>query len=358
MKRLLLLTEPNRNRQLLVEWLTKHYQVVVAEADEALQSLFDLCLIDGPTLNRLWEQVQARKKAEEPVLLPVLLLTSRQGIDLVTRHLWRTIDEVVLRPIEKVELQARVEVLLRARQLSVALQRRNEDLGAFIHAMSHDLRAPLRIIDGFVQALGEDHASMLSEQGRHYLERIHASTAQMLELIASLLAFGRMGRSQVRLRTVDLQTVIARCLQDLESDIRASHARVTLTGQPTNICADASLLKMALTNLLANALKFIPPGAQPHVTIATTATPGGYRIEVQDQGIGIAPEHYGRIFAPFVRLHGMEEYPGSGLGLAIVAKAVNMMGGRVGMTSAPGQGSTFWIELPHMEVGREVPDHR
>jgi signal transduction histidine kinase len=358
MKRIMLLTEPNRNRKLLVEWLAKHYQVVVAEANDALQCPFDLCLIDGPALNRLWEQVQARKKVEEPVLLPVLLLTSRQGVDLVTRHLWRTIDEVVLRPIEKVELQARVEVLLRARQLSVALQRQNEDLRTFIHAMSHDLRAPLRIIDGFVQALGEDHASMLSEQGRRYLGRIHASTAQMLELIASLLAFGSMGRTQLRLRTVDLQAVIARCLQDLEPDIRTSHARVTLTGQLANICANVSLLKMALTNLLANALKFILPGARPYVTIAAAVTPERCRIEVQDQGIGIAPEHHKRIFAPLVRLHGMEEYPGNGLGLAIVAKAVNMMGGRVGVTSAPGQGSTFWIELPHAEVGREVPDHR
>jgi anti-sigma regulatory factor (Ser/Thr protein kinase) len=166
-------------------------------------------------------------------------------------------------------------------------------------------------------------------------------------------AAGRGERSVVYTFEEGLETLVHRC-----ESVNTSHARVALTGQLTNICADVSLLKMALTNLLANALKFIPPGAPPDVTIAAAITPERCRIEVQDRGIGIAPEDQERIFAPLVRLHGMQEYPGNGLGLAIVAKAVNMMGGRVGVTSAPGQGSTFWIELPHVEVGREVPDHR
>ena len=151
MSRILMLIDHRQNRQLLSECLNRHYEVVLPGTDVALQEAFDLAILDGPALDRLWEQVQARKRLEEPLFLPFLLLTSRQGVDLVTRHLWRTIDEIVLRPIEKVELQARVEILLRARRLSMALQQRRGDLEAFIHAMTHELRAPLRVITGFAE---------------------------------------------------------------------------------------------------------------------------------------------------------------------------------------------------------------
>jgi signal transduction histidine kinase len=352
--RILLLLEPPQNRHLLANWLATHHEVVTAESDRALQDPFDLGLIDGPTLSRLWEAVQARRKAEEPVFLPVLLLTARQGVDLATRHLWRSIDEVVLRPVEKVELQARVEVLLRARRLSLELKRRNEDLGTFTHAMSHELRAPLRLIGAFGQTLVEDPTSTLSERAKRALGHIQASITQMQELITSLLAFGRVGRGRVRLRTVDLQAVVGRCLQELEPDIRACHAHIAVIGDLPSIRADASLLKLALTNLLVNALKFVPPGECPHVTLTATTTPTGWRIAVQDRGIGIAPDQHQRIFRPFVRLHGMEDYPGSGLGLAIVAKAVDLMGGCVGVDTTPGHGSTFWMELSSMREGDEI----
>ena len=153
MSRILLLLDHRQNRRLLAEWLEQNHQVVMPETDRALQEAFDLAILDGLALDRLWEQVRARKQTEEPLFLPVLLLTSRQGVDLVTRHLWRTIDEVVLRPIEKVELQARAEVLLRARGLSVALQQRHADMEAFLRAMTHELRAPLRVITGFAEEL-------------------------------------------------------------------------------------------------------------------------------------------------------------------------------------------------------------
>lgn len=354
MSRILLLFEHSHNRHLLGEWLAAHYEVVAAESDDDLQGPFDLGLLDGPTLSRRWAVVQARRKAEEPVFLPMLLLTSRQGVDLATRHLWHAIDEVVLQPVEKVELRARVEVLLRARRLSLDLKRRNEDLDTFIHAMSHELRAPLRLIGAFTQVLAEDPVSASSTRGQRALDRIQDSVAQMREQIASLLTFGRVGRGRVRLRTVDLQAIVSRCLQDLEPEIRASQAHIAVTGNLPPICADASLLKLALINLLANALKFVPPGEHPHVTLTTTNTPTGWRLAVQDRGIGIAPEQCQRIFTSFVRLHSMEDYPGSGLGLAIVAKAVNLMGGRVGVTSTPAQGSTFWIELSGARDDDEV----
>ena len=153
MSRILLLLDHRQNRRLLAEWLEQNHQVVMPETDRALQETFDLAILDGLALDRLWEQVRARKQTEEPLFLPVLLLTSRQGVDLVTRHLWRTIDEVVLRPIEKVELQARGSFVAGA-GLSVALQQRHADMEAFLRAMTHELRAPLRVITGFAEELG------------------------------------------------------------------------------------------------------------------------------------------------------------------------------------------------------------
>jgi signal transduction histidine kinase len=347
MSRILLLLDHRQNRRLLAEWLEQNHQVVMPETDRALQEAFDLAILDGLALDRLWEQVRARKQTEEPLFLPVLLLTSRQGVDLVTRHLWRTIDEVVLRPIEKVELQARAEVLLRARGLSVGLQRRHADMEAFLHAMTHELRAPLRVIKGFAEEL--QVTAPTSHEVRHCLYRITTAVAQAQDIITSLLNFGRLGHGAVRPRRMSLHSVIASCLRQLQAEIQARDTRVTVRGDEVVLCADPTLLKYALTNLLANALIFVTPGVTPEVTVASAVAPGVCRIEVTDNGIGIRPEDQVRLFTPFVRLHGVEEYPGIGLGLATVRKAIELMGGHVGVTSVPGAGSTFWIELGTME---------
>jgi signal transduction histidine kinase len=347
MSRILLLLDHRQNRRLLAEWLEQNHQVVMPETDRALQEAFDLAILDGLALDRLWEQVRARKQTEEPLFLPVLLLTSRQGVDLVTRHLWRTIDEVVLRPIEKVELQARAEVLLRARGLSVGLQRRHADMEAFLHAMTHELRAPLRVIKGFAEEL--QVTAPTSHEVQHCLYRITTAVAQAQDIITSLLNFGRLGHGAVRPRRMSLHSVIASCLRQLQAEIQARDTRVTVRGDEVVLCADPTLLKYALTNLLANALIFVTPGVTPEVTVASAVAPGVCRIEVTDNGIGIRPEDQVRLFTPFVRLHGVEEYPGIGLGLATVRKAIELMGGHVGVTSVPGAGSTFWIELGTME---------
>jgi signal transduction histidine kinase len=347
MSRILLLIDHRQNCHLLAEWLGRNHQMVLPEADGFLREPFDLAILDGPALDRLWEQVRVRKQTEEPLFLPVLLLTSRQGVDLVTRHLWRTIDDMVLHPIDKMELQARVEILLRARRLSVALQRRNADLQAFLHAMTHELRAPLRVMRGFAEEL--QVAATPGDEVQHCLSRIITAAAQAQDLITSLLNFGRLGHDAIRLRRIVLHSVLASCLRHLQGETWARDARVTVRGDQVALCAEPTLLKFALTNLLANALIFVAPGVPPEVTVTAAVARGVCRIEVTDNGIGITPEDQARLFTPFVRLHSVEEYPGIGLGLATVRKAIELMEGHVGVTSAPGVGSTFWIELSAME---------
>src|SRR5690348_7481142 len=127
MNRILLLLENKANRSLLSDWLQQRYEVVFAESEDPLAVPFDLCLIDGPTLDRFASVIRSRKKAEDPAFLPVVLITSHREADLITRYLWKTVDDLIRIPIEKLELQARVEILLRTRTLSLELKLRNED---------------------------------------------------------------------------------------------------------------------------------------------------------------------------------------------------------------------------------------
>jgi len=157
MSRILIFVEQSENRRLLAEWLGHYYKVVVGEsvvqmgrAVPMLDEPFDLCLIDGPALDHLWEWVRARKQAEHPVFLPVLLITLRSDVKLLTRHLWQTVDELITKPIEKPELHARVEMLLRSRRLSLQLQsalhheRELKELKSrFVSIVSHEFRNPL-----------------------------------------------------------------------------------------------------------------------------------------------------------------------------------------------------------------------
>jgi len=275
----------------------------------------------------------------------VLLLTTRHDVWSSRPNLWQFVDESIVMPISKFELHSRVEILLRARRVSLDLKLRNEDLEAFIRAMSHDLRASVRAVTMFTEAVNTSDSDSLSEQGKQDLDRIRLAAQEMRELIDSLLNFSRLGRREVRYEPIDLQSYIETCLRNLHADIRIRNAQIHLTGKPRTVQADPTLLKIALTNLLSNAIKFVPAGVQPEITVSASVRKDSCRIEVGDNGVGISEENQQRIFLPFVRLYSDDEFPGVGLGLPAVRKAMELMGGRVGVESALGQGSTFWIEF-------------
>ena len=255
------------------------------------------------------------------------------------------------------------ELEQRVADRTAALQEANEALEVFAYSISHDLRAPLRSIQGFAQALLEDYGDQLDAEGQDYAHHLDASAQQMTTLIQDLLDYSRLSSSDIQLNAINLELVVATVLVQLKVELQEKQAQVTVERPLPEVMAHSPTLVQAVANLVANAIKFVPSGVQPQVRVwaeemgrkgdeenlSSTPVPDHpetVRLWVEDNGIGIDPKYQERIFQVFERLHGVESYPGTGIGLAIARKAVERMGGRVGVESQLGQGSRFWIELP------------
>ena len=221
-------------------------------------------------------------------------------------------------------------------------------------------------MQGLSQALLEDYADRLDPIGQDYAHRIAAAAHYMDTLVQDLLTYSRLSRAEMAFQLVGLEGVVQKALSLLVTDIQEKNAQVVVERPLPQVVGHQSTLVQVIENLLSNAVKFVVPGVKPHVRVwaETPPTPlqeggrggvhrpprrggrGGYvRLWVEDNGIGIAPEHHERIFRVLERLHGIETYPGTGVGLAIVRRGVERMGGRVGLESEAGLGSRFWVEL-------------
>lgn len=226
------------------------------------------------------------------------------------------------------------------------LEEANSELQAFAHSVAHDLRAPLRNIQGYASALLEDEQGRLSEEGALYTQRLAQGAVRLDGLIQDLLAYSRLSRAEIILERVDLDLLIKVVLEELAPEIAAREADISVAGPLGAVRGNRTVLGQVLANLVSNAIKFVPDDALPRVRISGMRTDRYVRLTVADQGIGIAAEHQERIFRVFERLHGNESYPGTGIGLAIVRRGVERLGGRVELESAPGAGARFTIELP------------
>jgi signal transduction histidine kinase len=220
----------------------------------------------------------------------------------------------------------------------------NATLDAFAYTVSHDLRAPLRAMHGFSSALLEDYGAPLGNQGRDYATRVVMAAAQMDGLLQDLLAYSRLSRADLTFERVDTDALVDAVLRRMDLQIAE---RVEVLRPLPIVRAQRAILQQCLEHLISNALKFARPESASHVRIGADALANGTaRLWVEDDGIGIAPEHHERIFRVFERLHGNEVYPGNGIGLALVKKGAERMHARVGVESTPGRGSRFWLELP------------
>jgi signal transduction histidine kinase len=172
-----------------------------------------------------------------------------------------------------------------------------------------------------------------------------AGAERLDRLIQDVLTFSRVARAPLEAKPVDLDALLDRILSEYPT-LRAPDVELQIDKPLLPVCGQEVFLSQCVSNLLTNAIKFTRPGESPHVRVSTRSTPAGVRLYVEDHGIGIAPEDQQRIFGIFQRVHSHESYEGTGIGLAIVQKAVERMGGRVGVESVPGKGSKFWLQLP------------
>jgi PAS domain S-box-containing protein len=235
----------------------------------------------------------------------------------------------------------RMEKLVEAR--TAKLQETVAELEAFAYSISHDLRAPLRALNSFSEALQQDYAEKLDDTAKHYLRRMGAACQRMDKLILDVLAYSRIVRQEIVLEPVDLHKLV-RGLLDSFPHLQASQADIQIEGTLPQVVSSETALTQCISNLLGNAVKFVPAGTKPVVRIWSETREDGLYLLVRDNGIGIAPENEKRIFQLFQQLN--KGYDGTGIGLSIVRKAIERLGGSVGVQSQPGKGSCFWLKLP------------
>jgi PAS domain S-box-containing protein len=230
------------------------------------------------------------------------------------------------------------------------LRQANLELETFTYSVSHDLKAPLRGIDGYSRLLMSEHKSRLDEEGHLFLSNIRQATQHMGALIDDLLTYSRLERRNQTLAQIELAGFVADVLAPVRTELtsRPGPAVDLVVQVPAGLCAhgDVQGLTLSLRNLVDNGLKFSRGQAAPRVVVSATRVEDGVRLQVQDNGVGFDMKFHDRIFAIFQRLHRAEDYPGTGVGLAIVHKAMDRMGGRAWADSQPGQGATFYLELP------------
>jgi signal transduction histidine kinase len=232
-----------------------------------------------------------------------------------------------------------------ARATSSQLENANEELESFSYSVSHDLRAPLRAIDGFSLALVEDYGDRLDEDGADFLNRIRAAAQRMSELIDDLLLLSRASRAPLNVDEVDLSAVA----DDVVERLREAHPERTVevdVQAGLTVEADPVLIRAVLENLLANAWKFTAKRPVAHVTVSGHPVDGALEVAVADDGAGFDSAYADKLFAPFQRLHHQRDFEGTGIGLATVARIVRRHGGQVHADGVPDEGATISFTLP------------
>jgi signal transduction histidine kinase len=236
------------------------------------------------------------------------------------------------------------ELFEQQRDLVVKLEAANKDLEAFSYSVSHDLRAPLRAMDGFSRILLESHGASLDPEAQHYLSRIRLNAKRMGELVDDLLAFSRLGRQPLKLATVEPALIAGQAWEELRTDREGRVVEFQVEEMPPCL-ADPALLRQVYVNLLSNALKYSRKREQAHITAGCQSRQPDPQYFVRDNGVGFDSAYAHKLFGVFQRLHRPDEYEGTGVGLAIVARIVQRHGGQVSADSKLDEGATFYFTL-------------
>lgn len=314
---------------------------VIAEEDHA-----SLAERIGEVFAKGESELQARIKTKDGRLIPYYFTglivqvngetcLAGVGIDITERV---RAEEAVM--ILNSELEHRVE------QRTAQLAAKNRELETFTYSVSHDLKAPLRGIDGYSRLLLEDYADKLDDEGKRFLCSVRQASVHMGQLIDDLLAYSQIERRALQLAHLDLRGLVDALLAPYADEIASRGATLRVEVPAIQVWADAAGLTQALRNLVDNALKFSRAAARPEIVISAREEGGHCILSVRDNGVGFEMKFVERIFDIFQRLHRSEDYPGTGIGLAIVRKAMERLNGRAWAQGTPGEGATFFLEIP------------
>lgn len=264
------------------------------------------------------------------------------------------IDITERRRAEQEGLSLNIELERRVADRTSELEAKHREMESFTYSVSHDLKAPLRGMDGYSRLLESDHAETLDDEGRFFVSMIRKATGHMSELIDDLLAYSRIERGRPKLGPVAAGALVARVVKGVAAEVDAAAIVLQAMADPELVVlGETSGLVLALRNLLDNAIKFTAGRADRRIEIGARRAEGHALFWVRDNGSGFDMRYHDRIFDIFQRLHRAEDFPGTGVGLAIVRKAVQRMNGTVWAESANGAGATFWIQLPAVQRDSE-----
>src|SRR5581483_668957 len=278
---------------------------------------------------------------------------SREDVGQLAKTLDEVADSLERTLSERDKLEASLQEANAAlKDTAKDLGRRNEDLEAFTYSVSHDLKEPLRAVQGFSQFLSANYSAQIDARGQELLGRIVSAASRMKDLIDDLLLLSRAGRKLDAAESVDTSRVVSDVIEALGAAIHECNAIVEAAALPV-VEADRSRVEQVFANLITNGLKY-NRSERPFVTITVASQDETHvTFAVNDNGIGIEEQYYDRIFGLFQRLHTRDEFDGNGAGLAIAKRAVEAMSGKIWLESAEGHGSTFFVTLP-LAVRTEV----
>lgn len=279
--------------------------------------------------------ITARKQAEQELL--------KANAELEARVLERTRALAASKEMLELEVAERQKAQAALAQRSQALARSNAELEQFAYVASHDLQEPLRMVRSYVQLLDRKYGDLFDSKGKGYMHYAVDGATRMQSLIDDLLTYSRVDGQGGEFVPTDAGAVVRLAIQNLGSAIEESGARVLYDSLPT-VSADGNQLLQVFQNLISNAIKFCD--GVPEIRITAERENDAWRFAVKDNGIGIDPQYFERIFLIFQRLHSRRTYPGTGIGLAVCKRIIDRHGGRIWLESEPGEGTSFLFTLP------------